>query len=550
MDRFNDLRLAPFNLDDAAISWVAQSLAAMGPAERAGQLFIHISMGKDSGELARLASLHPAGITRFYENDLNYEADFITRAQAQAALPLLVSADLEGSRMSLPFGTEVPNPLALAAVNDVEATRAISRIMVQEARAIGINWTFTPVLDINAAFRSSIVATRGFGSDKARIEAHALTQLQEFQAGGVAATVKHWPGEGQDDRDQHLVTTTNTLSLAEWEASHGSLYRAAIAAGVMSVMSAHIAFPAFAREIDPDAGLEAYRPASVSAVLNQKLLRERLGFNGLIVSDATLMGGFGSWGPREVMLPECIENGCDLILFSNDPAADVALISAAIADGRISPERVEAALIRVLGLKAALGLHRGVAKVDRAALGRSNDREAAQAITARAPTLVKDVKGMLPLDPLRHRRLLIQSGGIVSPIHAPADFILPQLLEREGFEVTMASPETNPLDFDAMLYLFGEETLLTRGRIFLDWARLTGNFHGAMARYWHEVPTAMISFGYPYYLYDAPRVPAYINAFCTMDSMQHAVLECLMGRAAWNLDNPNDPFCGLGDARY
>jgi beta-N-acetylhexosaminidase len=282
------------------------------------------------------------------------------------------------------------------------------------------------------------------------------------------------------------------------------------------------------------------------------LLRDRLGFNGLIVSDATPMGGFGAWGPRDIMLPQVIETGCDIILFSDNPAADHARIAAAVADGRISPARHDAALIRVLGLKAALGLHLGVAPANRADLGLPQNRAAAQAITARAPTLVKDVQSMLPLTPAKHRRLLILSTGIISPIHPPAPFILPDLLTQAGFEVTMAGPDTPPdaAKYDAMIYLFGEETLLTRGRIFLDWAKISGNFHAAMARHWHDIPTLMISFGYPYYLYDAPRAPTYVNAFSTMDSMQQAVLDCLLGTAPWNSHSPHDPFCGLPDARY
>ena len=549
------LRAAPFNLDDAAINWVTDTLAAMTPAQRVGQLFVHSSMGKDPAELARLARLHPAGITRFYTEDAGYEADFIDQVRAQSPIPLLISADLEGSQMSLAFGAQVPNPLALAAIDDVAASREIARIMADEARIIGINWSFTPVLDINAAFRSPIVATRGFGSDPAIIARHALAQIEVFQANGIAATVKHWPGEGHDDRDQHLVTTINPLTMQEWEASHGALYRAAIAAGVMSVMSGHIAFPAFVRSLDPDAGPEAYRPASVSRVLNLDLLRGRLGFNGLIVSDATLMGGFGAWGPRAEMLPQVIENGCDIILFSANPEADFALIEAAVADGRISAARLEQALIRVLGLKAALGLHKAPfarATPQIAQLGRPADRASAAAITARAPTLVKDVQSLLPLTLARHKRLLIVSGGVISPIHPPAAFDLPDMLATEGFAVTLYTPATpiNAADFDAMIFLFGEETLLTRGRIFLDWAKIMGHFLGAMDRHWHDIPTAMISFGYPYYLYDAPRVPTYINAFSTMPSMQKAVLDCLMGRAPWNKKSPHDPFCGLEDARF
>lgn len=553
MDSTDILRQAPFSLDDAAIDWVKATKAGLSEAEKIGQLFVFHSMGKDPEELARLAKLKPAGITRNFSPDLDYEAAFIDAMQGAATVPMFVSADLEGSRMSLAVGTEVPNPLALAAVDDVQASRTISRIMAEEARAIGINWSFTPVIDINHAFRSAIVATRGFGSSVEVIERQALAQIAEFQAAGVAATVKHWPGEGYDDRDQHLVTTINPLSKAEWEATFGRLYRAAIANGVMSVMSAHIALPSYILAQNPDAGVEAYRPAAVSKALNLDLLRGELGFNGLIVSDATPMAGFGSWAPRSEMLPEVIENGCDIILFSRDAEADVALITAAVADGRISAERLDQALTRVLGLKAWAGLHKGAEKVNRAALARPENKAQALAITQRAPTLVKDVKGLLPLSVAKHKRMLVVTSGIIVPFFPqPIPFDLPEMLKAEGFEVTLHTPGMVPsaADYDLMLYLFGEETLLTRGRIFLDWLKITGNFGAAMARHWHEIPTLMVSFGYPYYLYDAPRAPAYVNAYATMPSMQRAVVECLLGRADWNPNSPVDAFCGLPDAQY
>jgi beta-N-acetylhexosaminidase len=443
--------------------------------------------------------------------------------------------------------------LALAAVNDIQASRTISRIMAQEARAIGINWSFTPVIDFNHAFRSAIVATRGFGSSVAEIEAQALAQIDEFQSAGVAATVKHWPGEGYDDRDQHLVTTINPLTMPEWEASFGHLYRAAIAQGVMSVMSAHIALPSFILAQNPDAGVQAYRPAAVSKALNLDLLRGQLGFNGLIVSDATPMAGFGSWASRDEMLPEVIENGCDIILFSRDASADVALITAAVADGRISAARLDEALTRILGLKAWAGLHNAVPKVNKAALAQPENALAAREITQRAPTLVKDVQALLPLSVVKHKRVLVVTSGIIVPFFPqPIPFDLPDMLKAEGFEVTLHSAGIQPsaADYDLMIYLFGEETLLTRGRIFLDWLKIKGNFGAAMARHWHEIPTVMISFGYPYYLYDAPRAPTYVNAYATMPSMQRAVVECLLGRAAWNRHSPVDAFCGLPDAQY
>ncbi|HEY0855368.1 MAG TPA: glycoside hydrolase family 3 N-terminal domain-containing protein, partial [Devosia sp.] len=247
----------PFNLDAAALAWVKASFAKLTPDEKISQLFNLRSQGNDPEELARQQRFKPGGLTLHFAPDASNSGEIIAAFNASAPVPIIVSGDLEGSRMSLPFGTEVPNPLALAAIDDVEATRRISVIMAREARAAGMHWSFTPVLDINAAFRSAIVATRGYGSDVPTIERHALAQLEAFQAEGIAATLKHWPGEGYDDRDQHLVTTINPLSMADWEETFGRLYRRAIDAGALSVMSAHIALPSFIRALNPDAGLEA-----------------------------------------------------------------------------------------------------------------------------------------------------------------------------------------------------------------------------------------------------------------------------------------------------
>ncbi|KQU06156.1 glycoside hydrolase family 3 protein [Rhizobium sp. Leaf453] len=547
---FDDLAGAPYNLDAYDIQWVREILAGLSEDDRLSQLFNLVLFGNDPVEIDRIMRFRPGSITRFGGADAETERALVARLNAALPVPLLVSADLEGSRLSLADAAEMPNPLGLAALDDVQATEEVSRIMAQEARAAGINWSFTPVLDINAVFRSPIVATRGFGSDVATIERHAIRQMEVFQRHGVASAVKHWPGEGFDDRDQHLVTTINPLDLKSWEDSFGRLYRRAIDAGVLSVMSAHIAFPAFVRSLVDDAGQEAFRPASINRLLNEELLRKRLGFNGVIVSDATPMAGLGSWSKRSEHLPEIIASGCDVILFSDDWEADVAYLKAALADGRLTAARIEAALIRQLGLKAALGLHKqqAVPTVDRA-----GNAAFAQSVAHRIPTLVKDVRDTLPLKLQQHRRILVFSGDIVIPfLRQPLQFALPEMLRQEGFEVTVHAPDSDldARDFDLVLYLLGDETLLTRGRVFLDWLKLTGSFGEAMRRHWHEVPTAMISFGYPYLLYDAPQVPTYINAYSTTETMQRAVVDALLGRVAWNRNNPVDPFCGLDDARF
>jgi beta-N-acetylhexosaminidase len=546
----DQLAAKPFNLDGAAIAWVRDTLKALTPDDKIRQLFNLRLRGNDPDAYGPARDFRPGGITVSPGPDWAAHRAMIAEFNAAAPVPLLVSADLEGSRMSLAGGGEFPNPLALAAIDDVALTNATAEAMAKEAHHVGINWSFTPVLDINAKFKSAIVATRGFGSDVATIEKHATATMEAFQRNGVASAVKHWPGEGFDDRDQHLVTTVNPLSMDEWEANFGRLYRACIEAGALSVMAGHIALPALIRQGNPDAGVEAYRPASLSRELLGGLLRDKLGFNGLIVSDATGMAGLKSWSTRAKYLPELVAAGCDVILFADDPERDYGFVAAALEDGRLSWERVDEAITRQLALKAALGLHK---TRELPALDLAANKRLAEEAARRAPTLVKDTQALLSISPEKHKRVLVFSTGIVFPFFPnPVPFALPEMLKQKGFEVTMAEKGkwVNPRDYDLIVYLFGEETLLTRGHIFLDWLRLNGDFVTAMQRYWTDVPTVLVSFGYPYYLYDAPRAPTYINAYSTTDTMQRAVVEALLGNGTWNTHSPVDPFAGDDQARY
>lgn len=549
--RDDQLAAKPFHLDGAAIAWVRDTLKSLSPDDKIRQLFNLRLRGNDPAAYGSARDFRPGGITVTVGPDWAAQRALVAEFNAAAPVPMLVSSDLEGSRMSIAGGGEFPNPLALAAIDDVALTSAVAEAMAKEAHHVGINWSFTPVLDINEKFRSAIVATRAFGSDVATIEKHGIATMRAFQKHGVAAAIKHWPGEGFDDRDQHLVTTVNPLTMEEWEATFGRLYRAGIEAGALSVMSGHIALPAYVRQNNPDAGVEAYRPASLSYDLNVTLLRETLGFNGLVVSDATGMAGLKSWSSRSQYLPELVAAGCDVILFADNPDLDYSYVADALEDGRLSWERVDDAITRQLALKAALGLHKAAAPLP--AIDSAAHKRLAEDAARRAPTLVKDTQALLPLDPEKHKRVLVFSTGIVFPFMPnPIPFALPDMLKAKGFEVTMATKGTwaNPRDYDLILYLFGEETLLTRGHIFLDWLRLNGDFVTAMQRYWTDVPTLMISFGYPYYLYDAPRAPTYINAYSTTETMQRAVVEALLGNHAWNTNSPVDPFAGDEQARY
>lgn len=552
------LRAAPFHLDDEDVAWVVHTRQQLAGEHRLAQLFNVMLQPDDASHLATLCRLQPGAITQFMFGDPAVATAAARHVLASAQVPVLVSADVEGGTISLRGSTPMPNQLGMAALPDEADYGRALEVMMGEAQALGIDWTFSPVIDVNADFKSTIVGTRSFGSCAQRVGRLGTQHIRAAQAAGLAATAKHWPGEGYDARDQHVLTTVNPLSLTEWWSVFGALYKQAIDAGLKTIMSAHIAWPAYARSRGVT-GIDAYRPASVSRLLNLDLLRGELGFNGLIVSDATEMGGLSSWSARAQHLPELIENGCDMVLFSQDLAADVRCLADALAAGRLSARRVDEALTRVLGLKASLGLHRRppVTSDDSAqqvALGSAEARAVSQQVSAASITLVKDVQQVLPLCLDRHRRITVisQTADAELTPFAPPDLRIPDLLRARGFVVRPydSSDPPGPDNTDLVLYLLAHESLMTAGAIHFDWRRLHGPMWHAMRRHWHALPTVLVSMGHPYYLNEAPRMPCVVNAYSAIEPVQQALVRKLLGDEPFVGGHPVDAFCGHEDARY
>ncbi|MCJ2184287.1 glycoside hydrolase family 3 protein [Novosphingobium sp. 1949] len=552
----------PLALAPADRAWVDARLASLSTEEKVGQLFVLSSIGDDIEEIARHCALGVGGVHRFPGHDLEKAWAATHAVFERSAVPPLVSGDIEGGSLSHFYASPVPNQLGLAAANDLALSRAMARVIASESRAMGFNWTFSPVVDINANFRNPVVGTRSYGSQVDTIIAQARVLIEELQAQGIAASAKHWPGDGYDDRDQHLVTTVNPLSMAAWEAGFGRIYRAMIESGVMAVMSAHIALPDYIRARDPDAGREAFRPASLSRALNLDLLRGELGFRGLIVSDATAMGGLNSWCDRAEAVPAVIENGCDVFLFSRDGAGDKRLMLDGLRKGWLSEARLEAAVEKVLCLKARLGLHRRTPEdllppiaTAREALRRPENLALAEAANQRAITLVKDTQALLPLDPLRQRRVVVmveEGWNFVSgALPRECETFLDELRAR-GFEVRLYDAETPPsrADADLLIYLIGQEATPAIAQIHIDWIKLHGGSRKAMLRFNTALPTLMVSLGQPYYLFDAPEIATYVNGYSGIASVQRGVVARLVGEAPFTGVSPVDPFCGLEQARY
>ena len=414
---------------------------------------------------------------------------------------------------------------------------------------------------MNKETGSAIVGTRSYGSDIEKIIAQARIHIKTLQGNGIAATAKHWPGEGFDARDQHMVTTINPLGVEAWHEIFGRIYKTMIDGGVMSVMSAHIALPAYAAQHGM-AGLELYRPASVSKLLNQNLLRDELGFNGLVVSDATPMAGLTGWSKRSIAVPEVIENGCDIFLFSPNEEQDLMHMMLGLKEGRLSEQRLEDAVTRILALKAALGLHKKTLDERLPPLADAKSKiksqkhlDLAQAAADQSITLVKDTQNLLPLNIAKHKRItLVHRGapGMFPGMPRKPMSVFIDGLKQRGFEIKDFDSNNLPTveNTDLLLYVFAVESSFGLSHIFIDWKEDQPGIQGLMARFWNEVPTLMVSFGHPYYLRDAPRVPTYVNAYSTIEASQRAALSCIIGNQSFSGVSPVDAFSGAPDAQY
>jgi beta-N-acetylhexosaminidase len=553
---FNILSKQPYNLAADGIEWVYETILHMNLTQKIAQLINLqiISGGEDAIEEVAKYQLGAVSVINFASS--TECKSVIDKVKKVSRIPPLISADLEGGSTSGHMTTIFPNQLGCAAANSLDAYKETLEILADEVKYVGVNWTFSPVLDISEKFKSAIVGTRSYGSNVNLIAEMANLHIQVFQKKSIATTAKHWPGEGFDDRDQHLVTTINPLSVEEWFEKFGKLYSRAIDNDVLSVMSAHIALPEYAKSMG-EKGVELFRPASISKYLNESLLRNQLGFNGVIVSDATLMGGLESWGSRKSWLPEIIQNGCDMILFSQSIHEDIENLIKAVEAGILTEQRIDIALTRVLGLKAKLNLNNEPKNLmEQVPIDSKHHQKVIEDISNMSPTLIKNIDKIVPFNTKKIKSILIFKEENINPLGGSDDFQIKidKYLAEEGFIVTVFNPNIDNIDdyinYDLIIYVIAQESLLTKSRIYLDWAKIHGGTIQGMLRTWWLRPTILISFGHPYYLYDAPRIPCMVNAYTPTQAIQKAVVEKLLGRSEFIGKSPVDAFCGLEDAHF
>ena len=308
-----DLKGKPFYLSADEERWVLDALASMDEREKTGQLFCVMGGDYPLDELRALVSDEGIGAVLYRPCPKAELAEKLAAIDAAARIPLLHAANLEeGGAGGISDGTYFANQLGVAAADDEACARRFAEVCAAEGLAAGINWTFSPVVDIDMNFRNPITNTRTFGSEPERVLKNAQLFLDAAQDSGLIACCKHFPGDGVDFRDQHLHPSYDSLTAEEWRETYGNIYKALIDRGLLSVMVGHICQPALSMEKNPALGFSDVLPASLSRELLTGVLRGELGFNGLITTDATIMGGFCQAMERRRAIPSAIAAGADI----------------------------------------------------------------------------------------------------------------------------------------------------------------------------------------------------------------------------------------------
>ncbi|MBQ7294098.1 MAG: beta-hexosaminidase, partial [Clostridia bacterium] len=505
--------------------------------------------------------------------------------QKHSKIPLFIACNTEmGGDGACTDGTYIGSGIKIAATGDAGYAYELGRVSCTEAADVGCNMAFAPVCDIHGNWQNTEVVSRSFGNDAGRVAKMSVAYVEgAHRVEGFATVAKHFPGNGYDLRDAHISNNVNPLGEKEWTESFGAVYKALFEAGVEAVMGGHIMMPTYMREICGNIDDSEILPATLCPEIMNGLLRNKLGFNGMVVSDASHMVAMTNRMTRREMLPACINAGCDMFLFFNDADEDFSTMLEAYQSGVISEARMAEALTRILGLKAKMGLHKK-AMADRRDISdvKKEGEIISKKISRDSITLVKSKDSVLPLTPEEYKRIMIvHVKGADGPMEAfikmamggadkpsPAEE-LKKRLESRGFEAFVYESPLEKMKKKAAegekpslnLYFAGKNAVsefvsgqdlvitlfdVTVGRPSFGMSKGGGE----IPWYVFELPVIGVSVGSPTMLADVPQLRTYINAYDSKPHTLDALVDKLFeGESAFWGKDPIDSFCGMWDTR-
>lgn len=562
MPQLVDLTAKPYNLDAAGVEWVENTISTMTDEEKVGQLFVNLFFfGNDaySGNEytnAQILEKFHIGAARYEGGTAAQVQELLNDLQKNSKIPLLVAANCDaGGNGACKDGTYVASGAQCEASRDTQVAFDAGFVSGVEETALGVNVNFDPCIDILHTWRNTIVNTRAYGTTADDVITYTDAYIDGLTKSDVIVCPKHFPGDGVEERDQHLVLGVNDLSLEDWDASFGKVYRHMIDRGVEMFMAGHICAPEVQKSLVPDLQDADILPATLAPELITDLLKGELGFNGMVITDASHMLGMTSAMRREEYVPKAIAAGCDMFLFFNDMEEDFGFMLAGYRNGVITEERMTDALRRILGLKAKLRLHEKQANgtllktADDLKVVGCDEHLAKRANAAdKGITLVKNTLDQLPLNPRDHRRLRLyyvagEKGGIYSGNDKTVDQFASELTKR-GYEVSVqtgGSRVKGPTlkyrdEVDAALFVAEVVGYGAQNNYRIQWSAAMSN---EIPWYVWEVPTFAVSLNFTTHLHDISMVKCLVNAYHSNPEIITQVIDKLEGKSEFK-GTPND----------
>ncbi len=577
-----NLKEKPFYLNDLEVKWVEDTLSSLTLDEKIGQLFVVLKAnpGVDESQIKGIIdSVHNGG-WRWQNQDMNGAYLQNKTVQRLSKIPQLIAVNCDdGGNGAVPNGTFVATAVECGASDDTKHAYHVGLVAAREASAIGANWMFNPVVDIYKNWRNTIVNTRSFSDNPKKVLECARAYIKGVKDANpnMAATAKHFPGDGVEELDQHLALGVNNLSVNEWEESFGYVYRNLINDGLEAIMVGHIALPQMSKKLRPGILDKDIKPATLSPELLTDLLRNDMGFNGLIITDASHMIGMAAVAKRSEYVPGAIAAGCDMFLFMNDQKEDIGYIKAAIADGRLSMERLNDAVTRILALKAHLHLYKPEMLIPTEeklkCIGCEEHKSYSIDAAMDCITLVKDTRGYLPLSSNMKRCYLVYVGS--SPVtkayngDATKQVVIEEL-ERAGFVVdaldsfhdleikngpsymnTLKMMDKGACEDFKKKYDFALVVFNVKGYAQENWVRIKWSCNHSKEMPWYneEIPTIAMSLNYTNHLIDFPQVHTLVNAYAPTREHIRIAIEKMQGKSKFKGKAQDNVFCDRWDTR-
>ena len=526
--------------------WVESTLQHMTVEEKVGQLLFTTYHGSftatDSEAYAELMhdinDLHVGGfITITHGSPLGIIKDqayptavLANQLQSKSKLPLLIGADYErGTAMRQDEGTSFPTAMALAAAGNPKDAYTMGKITALEARAVGVQWVYAPVSDVNNNPGNPIINTRSFGENPQRVSEFASEFIRGVQENGALATAKHFPGHGDTATDSHIDLPVIKADRERMEHLELVPFRAAIAAGVGSIMTGHLNVPAF----EPDPAT----PATLSSNILTDLLRKQLGFEGLVITDALDMGGITvRYAPGEAAVRSFLA-GADALLMPPVPDAAYQAVLEATKSGRISGPRLDSSVRRILEAKARLGLDQNrlvdIEKLNEK-FGTTRWQETAQEISDRGVTLLRDRKHLLPLDGTKPTRALLVN-LYSDPEAYPGEDLEPQLRARFDSLVALRA-DTKFVHADTLKLPPADSYDIVVLALFVRVSDRKGDIDVPADQiplidqiYKSGKPVITLGLGSPYLIERFPQADTWLSAFGISDVAQISMARALFG---------------------